>query len=110
MLDWERESERLAVFSGRRAGRCSRISKLDQRYGLPQRTNPASAPLEASWHFRKFRSLLSGFLLHDRDVSIGLVGYHLPAAGQAGQDRGFRPALRQQHETMAFISLSSAPV
>ena len=73
---------------------------INQRCGLPQRTNPLKASL----------SVLGGFLFLDRDVSIGLVRNHLPAAGQAGQDRGLSPALRQQHESMAFISLGSAPV
>ncbi|MDP1865310.1 MAG: hypothetical protein Q8L13_03055 [Bradyrhizobium sp.] len=51
-----------------------------------------------------------GFLPPDRDVSIGLVGDHFPAAGQAGQDRGLGPALRQQQETMAFTGLGPTPV
>ena len=106
MSGWERERNRgsgrqqvLAVFSGDRARGCSSTSMVNQRCGLSQRTN--SLPL---------KSLLGGFLLLDRDVSIGLVRNHLPAAGQAGQDRGFGSALRQQHETMAFIGLGSAPV
>ncbi len=95
----------LAVFSGRRAGRCSRTSMVDQPCGLPQRAETARIPLN-----RASLSSLGGILFHDRDISIGLVRNHLPAAGQAGQDRGFGTALRQQHETMAFLSLGSAPV
>jgi hypothetical protein len=53
---------------------------------------------------------MSRFLFHDRDVSIGLVCNHFPAAGQAGQNSGLRPALGEKHEAMAFISLSSAPI
>jgi hypothetical protein len=52
---------------------------------------------------------LSGFLLHDRNISISLICNHLPATRQARQNRGFGSALRQKHEAMAFISLSSAP-
>jgi hypothetical protein len=53
---------------------------------------------------------LSGVLFHDRDVSVGLIGYHFPASHQAGQDRGFGSALCQEQETVTFIGLGSAPV
>lgn len=94
------------MFSRRRAGRGSRAAVVDRRAGAPQRKKPAntSLPLEISL------AVLGGFPLFNRDVSIGLVGNHLPAAGQAGQNRGFGSTLRQQHETMAFIRLGSAPV
>ena len=36
---------------------------------------------------------MSRFFSHDRGVSISLICNHFPAAGQAGQNRGFRPAL-----------------
>jgi hypothetical protein len=32
-------------------------------------------------------SPLSGVLFHNRDVSVGLIGYHFPASDEAGQDR-----------------------
>ena len=92
------------MLSGRRARKCSRTSSVNRRCGLPQRRNPAKTSFMTSLPFP------GGFLFLDRDVSIGLVGNHLPAAGQAGQNRGFGSALREQHETMAFISLSSAPI
>jgi hypothetical protein len=47
---------------------------------------------------------------HDRNISIRLICNHLPAAGQAGQYRGFGSALRQKHQAMTFISLSSAAI
>lgn len=65
-----------------------------------QRSNAAKASLPSP----------GGFLLHDRDVSVGLVRNHLPAARQAGQNRGFGSALGEKHETMAFVSLGSAPI
>jgi hypothetical protein len=37
--------------------------------------------------------LLSGVLLQDRNVSIGLICNHFPAAHQACQNSGFCPAL-----------------
>ena len=61
-------------------------------------------PIEAA------SSSLSGVLFHDRDVSVGLIGYHFPASHEAGQDRGFGSALCQEQETVAFIGLGSAPV
>jgi hypothetical protein len=51
---------------------------------------------------------LSGFLFHDRDVSLGLISYHLPASGKARQNRSLGSALRQKHEAMTFISPGSA--
>ena len=54
--------------------------------------------------------LLSGFSPHDRGVSIRLVRDHFPATCQAGQDSGFGTALREKHEALTFISLSSAPI
>ena len=77
---------------------------VNQRRGPPRPTYPAMD------FFKMSLPAPCGFLLPDRDVSVGLVRKHLPAAGQAGQDRGFGPALRQQHETMAFIGLGSAAV
>jgi hypothetical protein len=53
---------------------------------------------------------LSGFFFHNRDVSVGLIGYRFPASHKAGQDRGFGSALCQQHETVTFIGLGSAPI
>jgi hypothetical protein len=55
-------------------------------------------------------SPLSGVLFHNRDVSVGLIGYHFPASDEAGQDRGFGSALCQEQETVTFIGLSSASV
>jgi hypothetical protein len=69
------------------------------------RSRPASnskKPTEAAL------SPLSGFALHDRDVSIGLVGDHVPTAGEAGEDGGFGAALRQKHEAMTFFGLDPA--
>jgi hypothetical protein len=53
---------------------------------------------------------LSGFFPPDRNVSIGLICNHLPTTCQACQNGGFGTALREKHEAMAFISLSSAPI
>jgi hypothetical protein len=53
---------------------------------------------------------LGRFPPHDRNVSIGLVCNHLPAPHEAGQNRGFGAALREQHQAMAFFCLGSAPV
>jgi hypothetical protein len=53
---------------------------------------------------------LSGFFFHNRDVSIGLIGDHFPAPHEAGQDRGFGPALCQEHGTETFIGLGSASI
>src|ERR1700730_18112008 len=53
-------------------------------------------------------SFLSGVLSHDRDISVGLVSYHLPASSKARQNRSFGSALCQQHEAMTFLSLSPA--
>jgi hypothetical protein len=55
-------------------------------------------------------SSLRGVLSHDRNIAVGLIGDHFPAPHQAGQNRGFGPALGQKHETMTFIGLSSASV
>lgn len=45
---------------------------------------------------------------HDRDIAIGLVGYHLPASRKAGQNRRLSPAFSQQHEAMTFLGLNPA--
>ena len=94
------------MLSGRRA------TSIDQRCGLPQRANPARAGLsrEATLYFKAMLPVPGSFLFHDRDVSVGLVGYHFPAAGQAGEDGGLCTALRQQHEAMTFIGLNSASI
>lgn len=47
---------------------------------------------------------------HDRDIAIGLIGYHSPAPRQACQNRRFGAALRQKHKAMTFIGLSSTPI
>jgi hypothetical protein len=66
-------------------------------------------PLSVAAHRRRAAlSLLSGFASHDGDVSISLIGDHIPAAGEAGEDGGFGSALRQKHEAMTFLSLGSA--
>jgi hypothetical protein len=44
----------------------------------------------------------SGLPFHDRDISVGLVGDHLPASGEARQNGGFGSALRQKHEATAI--------
>jgi hypothetical protein len=51
---------------------------------------------------------LSSLLFHDRDISVGLVSYHLPASPEARQNRGFGPTLRHKHETVKFLGLSPA--
>jgi hypothetical protein len=53
-------------------------------------------------------SFLSCLLFHDRDISVGLVGDHLPASHQARQNRGLGSTLRDKHETLTFVSLSPA--
>jgi hypothetical protein len=53
-------------------------------------------------------SFLSSVLFHDRDISVGLVGYHLPASCKARQNRSFGSALCQEHEAMTFLSLRPA--
>lgn len=55
-------------------------------------------------------AFLSSISPHDRNVSIRLICYHLPATCQASQDGSFGAALREQHEAMAFISLGSASI
>jgi hypothetical protein len=51
---------------------------------------------------------LSSFALHDRDVSISLIGDHVPATGEAGEDGGLGAALRQKHQAMTFFGLGPA--
>jgi len=45
---------------------------------------------------------------HDRDISIGLIGYHLPASSEACQNRGFGSALRQKHQAITLLGLNPA--
>jgi hypothetical protein len=55
-------------------------------------------------------SFLRSLFLHDRDISVELIGDHLPTSVEACQNRSFGSALRQQHEAMAFLSLSAAAI
>jgi len=55
-------------------------------------------------------SFPGGFHLHDRRVSIGLICDHFPAACQTRQNGGFGSALREKHEAITFIGLSSATI
>jgi hypothetical protein len=54
-------------------------------------------------------SLLSAVLLHDRNISVGLVRNHLPTSRKACQNRGFGSAPSQKHEAMTFLGLRPAP-
>jgi hypothetical protein len=49
---------------------------------------------------------LSGFFFHDRDISVGLICYHLPTSHKARQNRSFSSALCQEHEAMTFLGVS----
>jgi hypothetical protein len=55
-------------------------------------------------------SLLSGILLHDRNISVSLVRYHFPTSRQASQNRGFGSALSQKHEAMTILGLRPAAI
>jgi hypothetical protein len=48
--------------------------------------------------------------LQNRELSVGLISYHFTASRKAGQDRGFGFALGQEHETVTFIGMGSAPL
>jgi hypothetical protein len=52
--------------------------------------------------------LLSGVLLHDRNISVGLVRYHLPTPRKASQNRGLGSALSQKHEAMTILGVRPA--
>jgi hypothetical protein len=59
--------------------------------------------------FRLFRSPLNNSrFVHDRDVSIGLVCDHVPATGEARENRRLCSTLRQKHQTMTFLSPGAA--
>jgi hypothetical protein len=69
---------------------------------MSEKSSSVEPPTEAA------SSFLSGFLFHDRKISVGLVSYHLPASSKARQNRSFGSALCQQHAAMAFLSLGPA--
>jgi len=86
----------------------------ERRKSRARRPNPTK--LERNTIAQSFRwsSLrlpsLGRFFFHDRGIAISLIGYHSPAPCQACQNRRFGAALRQKHEAMTFIGLSSASI
>jgi hypothetical protein len=52
---------------------------------------------------------LSSVFFHDRDISVGLIGNHLPASHKARQNRSFGSTLCRKHEAMTLLGLGPAP-
>jgi hypothetical protein len=48
---------------------------------------------------------LGGIPPLDHDMTVDLVGYHLPASGKAGENRSFSATLGQEQEAITFLSL-----
>jgi hypothetical protein len=52
---------------------------------------------------------LSGIVFHDCDISVGLIGNHLPASHKASQNCSLGSALCQKHKATTFLGLGPAP-
>jgi hypothetical protein len=86
------------------------LEELGSRLTLGSLGKTSRKPKERRERCKRILSFPGGFFFHDRDVSIGLICDHFPVPRQARQNSGFGPALREKHEAIAFINLSSATI